>query len=75
MKLKMLTYSPSYGTSYVHVESGSEGMAASAVARLLLLPHFSFHFVGMLLLQDLRVQFKKRVRERNFQIFSKYFYF
>ena len=41
----MLTCNPSYGTSYVHVESGSEGMVASVVARLLQLPCFFFHFV------------------------------
>ena len=41
----MLTCNPSYGTSYVHVESGSEGMAVSVVARLLQLPCFFFHFV------------------------------
>lgn len=59
----MLTYNPSYGTSYVHVESGSEGMVVSVVARLLQLPHFFFHFVEMLLLQDLRVKLKERERE------------
>lgn len=56
----MLTYSPSYGTSYVHVESGSGGTAVSVVARLPQQPNFFFHFAEMLLLQDLRVQFKGR---------------
>lgn len=54
----MLTYNPSYGTSYVHVESDSEGMVVSVGARLLQLPHFFVHSVEMLLLQDLRVKFK-----------------
>ena len=55
----MLTYNPSYGTSYVHVESSSEGMAVSVAAKLPQLPHFFFHSVEMLLLQDLRVKFKR----------------
>lgn len=54
----MLTYNPGYGTSYVHVESGSEGMAVCEVTRLLPLPYF-FHFVEIPV-QDLRGQFKKR---------------
>lgn len=61
----MLTYNPSYGTSYVHVESGSEGTAVSVVAGLLQLPCSFFHFVEMLQLQDLGVKCK-RERERNF---------
>lgn len=65
MKLKMLTYNPSYGTSYVHVESGSEGTAVSVVVKLLQLPNFFFHFAEMLLLQDLRVKFKKKKKERE----------
>lgn len=52
----MLTYNPGYGTSYVRVESGSEGMAVCVVTRLLQLPHFS-HSVEIPL-QDLRGQRK-----------------
>lgn len=52
----MLTYSPGYGTSDVHVESGFEGMAVCVVTRLLQLPHF-FHFVEIPL-QGLRGQCK-----------------
>lgn len=79
----MLTYSPSYDTSCVHVESGSEGTVASVEARLLQLPCFFSHSVEMLLLQDLEVKCKRerdRDRERhtgreNFQIVSKRFSF
>lgn len=72
----MLTYNPSYGTSYVHVESGSGGMAVSVVARLLQLPHFFFHFVEMLLLQDLTVKSEtERDNEKFPNGFRRLFYF
>lgn len=78
----MLTYSPSCGTSCVHVESGSEGTAASVEARLLQLPCFFFHSVEMLLLQDLEVKCKReRDRDRDtegekfFRLFQKDFLF